>query len=301
MAAPAIQAEGLTKSYGRARGVVDLTFEVERGEVFGYLGPNGAGKTTTLRLLIDLIRPTAGRAVVLGLDARRESVEVRRHVGYVPGELALYPRLTGRQHLSFFASLRVGVDPRHVDELVERLDLDLDRPVADLSKGNRQKVGLVQALMHRPELLVLDEPTSGLDPLVQQEFYRLVRERTSAGGTVLLSSHVLSEVEHVADRVAIIREGRLVVVEDVAGLKTRAVRRVVVHFAAPVAAAPFASLAGVRSVEADGNALRFEVEGSLDTLVKAIAAHEVLDVVSHEPDLEEIFLSYYREGERGAA
>ena len=238
---------------------------------------------------------------MLGLDARRESVEVRRHVGYVPGELALYPRLTGREHLSFFAGLRGGVDPSHVDELVERLDLDLDRPVADLSKGNRQKVGLVQALMHRPELLVLDEPTSGLDPLVQQEFYRLVRERTSAGGTVLLSSHVLSEVEHVADRVAIIREGRLVVVEDVAGLKARAVRRVVVHFAAPVAAAPFASLAGVRSVEADGNALRFEVEGSLDTLVKAIAAHEVLDVVSHEPDLEEIFLSYYREGERGAA
>jgi ABC-2 type transport system ATP-binding protein len=296
MAAPAIQAEGLTKSYGSSRGVVDLTFEVERGEVFGYLGPNGAGKTTTIRLLLDLIRPTRGRAVVLGLDARRESVEVRRHVGYVPGELALYPRLTGREHLSFYAGLRGGVDPRGVNDLVERLDLDLDRPVADLSKGNRQKVALVQALMHRPELLVLDEPTSGIDPLVQQEFYRLVRERTAAGGTVLLSSHVLSEVEHVADRVAIVREGRLVVVEDVAGLKARAVRRLVVHFAAP-----FASLSGVRSVEADATALRFEVEGSLDTLVKAIAAHEVVDIVSHEPDLEEIFLSYYREGERGAA
>jgi ABC-2 type transport system ATP-binding protein len=301
MAAPAIQAEGLTKSYGSSRGVVDLTFEVERGEVFGYLGPNGAGKTTTIRLLLDLIRPTRGRAVVLGLDARRESVEVRRHVGYVPGELALYPRLTGREHLSFYAGLRGGVDPRGVNDLVERLDLDLDRPVADLSKGNRQKVALVQALMHRPELLVLDEPTSGIDPLVQQEFYRLVRERTAAGGTVLLSSHVLSEVEHVADRVAIVREGRLVVVEDVAGLKARAVRRLVVHFAAPVAAEPFASLSGVRSVEADATALRFEVEGSLDTLVKAIAAHEVVDIVSHEPDLEEIFLSYYREGERGAA
>jgi ABC-2 type transport system ATP-binding protein len=301
MAAPAIQAEGLTKSYGSSRGVVDLTFEVERGEVFGYLGPNGAGKTTTIRLLLDLIRPTRGRAVVLGLDARRESVEVRRHVGYVPGELALYPRLTGREHLSFYAGLRGGVDPRGVNDLVERLDLDLDRPVADLSKGNRQKVALVQALMHRPELLVLDEPTSGIDPLVQQEFYRLVRERTAAGGTVLLSSHVLSEVEHVADRVAIVREGRLVVVEDVAGLKARAVRRLVVHFAAPVAAEPFASLPGVRSVEADGTGLRFEVEGSLDTLVKAIAAHEVVDIVSHEPDLEEIFLSYYREGERGAA
>jgi ABC-2 type transport system ATP-binding protein len=203
--------------------------------------------------------------------------------------------------LSFYASLRGGVDPRAVNDLIERLDLDLDRPVADLSKGNRQKVALVQALMHRPELLVLDEPTSGIDPLVQQEFYRLVRERTAAGGTVLLSSHVLSEVEHVADRVAIVREGRLVVVEDVAGLKARAVRRLVVHFAAPVAAEPFASLSGVRSVEADATALRFEVEGSLDTLVKAIAAHEVVDIVSHEPDLEEIFLSYYREGERGAA
>ncbi|HEY7562937.1 MAG TPA: ABC transporter ATP-binding protein [Gaiellaceae bacterium] len=301
MAAPAIQAEGLTKSYGSSRGVVDLAFEVERGEVFGYLGPNGAGKTTTIRLLLDLIRPTRGRASVLGLDARRDSVEVRRHVGYVPGELALYPRLTGREHLSFYASLRGGVDPRAVDDLVERLDLDLDRPVADLSKGNRQKIALAQALMHRPELLVLDEPTSGLDPLVQQEFYRLVRERTAAGGTVLLSSHVLSEVEHVADRVAIVREGRLVVVEDVAGLKARAVRRLVVHFAAPVAAEPLASLPGVRSVEADGTGLRFEVEGSLDTLVKAIAAHEVVDIVSHEPDLEEIFLSYYREGERGAA
>jgi ABC-2 type transport system ATP-binding protein len=232
----AIRTEGLTKDYGRTRGIAELDLAVRPGQVFGFLGPNGAGKTTTIRLLVDLIRPTSGRAEVLGMDTRTHSVEIRRRVGYLSGELALYENLTGRELLDYIANLRGLGDRRLAGELCQRLDLDPAHHVHDLSRGNKQKLGLVLALMHRPELLILDEPTSGLDPLVQQEFHRIVRQATSEGRTVFLSSHVLSEVERMADQVGIIRDGRLVDLLQVNDLKTHALRRFELDFARPVPA-----------------------------------------------------------------
>jgi ABC-2 type transport system ATP-binding protein len=289
-----VQAERLTKSYGSARGVVELDFEVVAGEVFGYLGPNGAGKTTTIRLLLDLLRPTSGTVRVLGLDPRRQGVDVRRRIGYLPGDLRLYERLTGREQVTYLASLRHLSGLGEAEALSRRLDLDLDRPIRALSRGNKQKVGLVQALMHRPELLVLDEPTSGLDPLVQQVFYELVREATTAGSAVLLSSHVLSEVQHVADRVAVIREGRLVLVDSVESLRERAQGRMEVTFAEPPPADAFAGLPGVRELGRHGHVVLFALDGPADPLVKALSRFEVTALDSHEADLEDVFLALYR-------
>jgi ABC-2 type transport system ATP-binding protein len=291
--ADVILAEHLTKSYGKQRGVIDLSFAVKPGEVFGYLGPNGAGKTTTIRTALDFIRPTSGRVAVFGLDSQRDSVEIHRRIGYLPGELALYERLTGAEFLQHFAALRRGVEPAYVHELAERFDADLSARIRSLSHGNKQKVALVQAFMHRPELLVLDEPTTGLDPIVQQEFHRLVEEVRTEGRTVFLSSHVMPEVEHLCDRVAIIREGRLVAVEDVGDMKAKAVRTLDIHFAKPVAADAFAGLPGVREVAAQGDVLHLTVAGPLDAIVKAAAGYEVVDLESHEPSLEDIFLAFY--------
>jgi ABC-2 type transport system ATP-binding protein len=269
--------------------------------VFGYLGPNGAGKSTTIRLLLDLVRPSAGSASLLGLDARRQGVAARRRVGYLPGDLRLPDRLTGQEQLDSLARLRGGgVDPAVRAALCERLEVQLDRPIRQLSKGNRQKLGLVQALMHRPELVVLDEPTGGLDPLVQREVRALMREVAAEGGTVFLSSHSLDEVQHVADRVGVIRDGRLVDVDAVDRLRERALRRVTIRFPAPVDPAPFAALDGVRVVAADGAALRLSAsEAAMDGLVKAAARHRVVDLVSEPADLEEIFLELYREPDGG--
>jgi ABC-2 type transport system ATP-binding protein len=292
----AIVLDRLTNSYGRERGVVDLSFTVAEGEVFGYLGPNGAGKTTTIRTLLDLIRPTSGSVRALGLDAQREGVELRRRLGYLPGELSLYGKLTARELLSYLARIRGHVDAEHVRSLAHRFELPLDRPIRDLSRGNKQKVGLVQAFAHRPELLVLDEPTAGLDPLMQQTFNELLRETAADGRTVFLSSHVLSEVQHVAHRVGIIRDGRLVAIEDVAALHGRAVRHLVVRFAATPPAGAFADVPGVRESSRDGTELRLVAEGALDPVVKALARYEVVDLVSHEPDLEDVFLAYYGRG-----
>jgi ABC-2 type transport system ATP-binding protein len=293
---PAIRTERLAKVYaGGVQALRGLDLEVRAGEVFGFLGPNGAGKTTTIRILLGLLAPTGGAASVLGLDVRRESVGIRRRVGYLPGDLSLYPRLTARETAAYLGNLRGGVSPRAVGALAERLGLELDRPVRDLSHGNRQKVGLLLAFVHDPELLVLDEPTQGLDPLLQQEFYALVREAAAAGRTVFLSSHVLSEVDHVADRVGILRAGRLVAVGSLDELKERATRRLEVELAAPADPAPFRALPHVRSAEADGPRLRLVVEGSVDAVVKALAQHEVLSLASPEPELEEIFLHLYRE------
>jgi ABC-2 type transport system ATP-binding protein len=290
---PAIELRNVTKLYGRQRGVENLSLDVERGECFGYLGPNGAGKSTTIRLLLDLIRPTRGAAIVLGMDSRRDAVDVHRRVGYLPGELALYEHLTAGQLLHYLGNLRGGVDAAYRDELVSRFQLELDRPIRSLSRGNKQKVGVVQAFAHRPELLVLDEPTSGLDPLVQQVFHALVRETVADGRTVFLSSHVLSEVQHVADRVGIIREGRLVAVEEVAALHGRAIRELEVRFRDEVPRAALAAVSGVRDVEVEGPVARLLVEGSPDALLKELARHHVIDLLSHEPDLEAVFLSYY--------
>lgn len=295
-----IRAYSLTKFYGRHRGIENIDLEVRRGEVFGYLGPNGAGKTTTIRLLLDFIRPTRGSLSILGMDSRRDSVGVRRRTGYLAGELSMYGNLTGDELLRYVASLRKSVDRDHVAQLAKRLDCDLTRQIKTLSHGNKQKVGLIQAFMHRPELIVLDEPTAGLDPLVQQEFYRLIAEAKAEGRTVFLSSHILPEVERVCDRVGIIREGKLVAVETVEALKSRAVRRLDIHFARAVPEESFSAIPGVRDVVVRDSVLTCTVIGSLDALVKAAARFEVVNIVSHEPSLEEVFLTYYGESGKNA-
>jgi ABC-2 type transport system ATP-binding protein len=292
--APVVSAEHLSKDYGRDRGVVDLGFEVQAGEVFGYLGPNGAGKTTTIRLMLDLIRPSAGRVRLFGLDARRDGPAARAKVGYLPGDLRLYERLTPREHLRYFASLRGMDDLGDGERLADRLDLELDRPIKALSKGNRQKVGLVQALMHRPALAVFDEPTSGLDPLVQQVVYELVKETTTDGRTVFVSSHVLSEVQHIADRVALIRDGRLELVDTVETLRQTALTRLEVTFGEAPPSGTFDSVAGVREVGRNGRVVHLTLEGSADPLVKALARYDVHALDSHEADLEDVFLELYR-------
>ena len=295
--APAVSVRGLTKSYGRVRGVVDLTFSVERGEVFGYLGPNGAGKTTTIRTLLDFIRPTDGRASILGLDSRRDVIEIHGHVGYLPGEFGLYEHLTAREQLTYLGSLRGGVDEGSIGELAERFDLDLDVHIASLSHGNKQKVGLIQAFVHHPDVLILDEPTQGLDPLMQQAFYRLLDEARERGATVFLSSHVMPEVEHVCDRVGIIRDGRLVAVEDIDDLKGKALKMVEVRLATPAPSGTFDRVPGVREAVAFGDRVRVTMAGPIDPLVKALARHEVLDLESRESSLEEIFLTFYGSAE----
>jgi ABC-2 type transport system ATP-binding protein len=293
--APAIETSGLSKTYPNGvRALVDLDLRVERGEIFGYLGPNGAGKSTTIRLLLDLIRPTAGGAAILGAGV--QEVEARRRVGYLPGDLRLNDRLTGRVQLDSLARLRGGVDALLRDSLVERFGCVLDRPIRELSKGNRQKLGIVQAFMHRPEVLILDEPTGGLDPINQGEFRQLIRETATEGRTVFLSSHSLDEVQHTADRVGVIRSGRLVDVDSVESLRERSPRHVTIRFAEPVDPAAFASLPDVQVVDTGDHVVRLAApEPAMDGIVKAAARHHVVDFVSEPADLEEIFLALYRE------
>ena len=293
MDGPAINASGLTKSYGRHRGIVDLDLAVQPGEVFGYLGPNGAGKTTTIRLLLDYIRPTRGTVSVLGLPSHERSREIRRRVGYLPGELRLYSSLSGSELVSYFACLRGGVGQARVEELARRLDCDLSREIRTLSSGNRQKLGLIQAFMNDPELLILDEPTNGLDPLVQQTFYDLVREVRAAGRTVFLSSHVLPEVERVCDRVGILREGRLVAVERITDLRTRAIRKLEIEFGAAIDPNAFAEVTGIRDATVEDDTLRCTIVGSMDPVLKAANRYEIRALSSVEPSLEEVFLAYY--------
>jgi ABC-2 type transport system ATP-binding protein len=294
-----IVTKGLTKHYGDVRALVDLDLSIEPGEVFGFLGPNGSGKTTTIRTMLDLIRPTAGSAQIMGMDSHEHAVEIRRRIGYVPGDLSLYGTLTGKELLTYFANLRGGVDWSLVDQLAERLDAALDKKIGDLSSGNRQKVGLLQAFMNQPKVLILDEPSTGLDPLVQQEFQAMLREAAAAGSTVFLSSHTLSEVERVASRVAIIRSGELVVVETMQSLKQKAIRRVTMHFDQPVAATAFNGIDGLKDVAIDGLQATASVEGSMTELLKAATALQVVSLSSSEADLEEIFLTYYRGPENG--
>src|SRR5436309_11123343 len=272
-----IRVDKLTKSYGGKRGVVDVSFEVGDGEVFGFLGPNGAGKTTTIRILMALLRADSGAAMVGGLDVWERSVDVKKLVGYVPGEPSLDGNLTGGQILEYFGNLRGGVDQKYLNQLVERLDLDTGRKFRQYSTGNKRKVVLIQAFMHKPRVLILDEPTSGLDPLNQQEFDGMVREARDEGRTVFLSSHVLSEVEKTCTRVGIIREGRLVKIGDVAELKDIKRYEISIVFAGPVAADAFARLDGVASVETlnNGLGLRLHMQGSADAVIKAAAQYPV--------------------------
>src|SRR5687767_2135238 len=288
-----IQIEQLSKRYGAHRGITEVDLEVRAGEVFGFLGPNGAGKTTTIRILLDLIRPTGGRALVFGVESTADPVAIHRRVGYLPGEFGLYDKLTGAETIEYFANLRGGVDSGYVRGLVERLDLDPSRRYREYSKGNKQKVGLVVALQHRPELLILDEPTSGLDPLVQQTFNELLFEAKREGRSVFLSSHIISEVERTCERVAIIREGRIVRVDTVEGVRALAAHEVELRFAAPVPAAAFEAIEGVVNVVEEGRTLRMLVTGPIAPVVRLAGRHDLVDFVSREPSLEEVFLSEY--------
>ena len=290
-----IQIERLTKTYGAHRGITELDLDVAEGEIFGFLGPNGAGKTTTMRVLLDLIRPTRGRAMVFGIETTTDPVAIHKRVGYLPGEFDLYDRLTGAQTITYFGNLRGGVDRAYVDSLVQRLDLDPSRKFKEYSKGNKQKVGLVVALQHRPDLLILDEPTVGLDPLVQQTFFELVREARADGRTIFLSSHIIDEVDRTCDRVAIIREGRLVQVDRIEAIRRLAFHHVELSFGTPVPPALFSELPGVRDVELDGNTIRMRVIGPIGAVIAAAAPHGLVDVVSREPNLEDVFLAQYGE------
>jgi ABC-2 type transport system ATP-binding protein len=298
----AIETHKLTKWYGHhSRGILDVDLVVEAGQIFGFLGPNGAGKSTTIRLLFDLIRPTSGTAQVLGLDVHKDRLAIDRRVSYVPGELSLYSELTGQQLLTYLGNLQGSVDTAYRDKLIERLELDPYKRIKSLSRGNKQKVGLVAAFMIRPELLILDEPTAGLDPFIQLEFEHLCEEARTEGRTVFISSHQLPEVEHLCDRVGIIREGRLLAVESIAALKERALRRLEIDFGGPVAVEAFANLPGVRDLTVTDSVLRCTVMGSLDALVKVAARFEVRNLRSIETSLEEIFLAYYGAGDGPSA
>src|SRR3989440_4309810 len=295
-----IEVEGLTKSYGSKRGITNVSFQVEEGEVFGFLGPNGAGKTTTIRLLMALLRADAGIARIAGLDCWQQSVDITRLSGYLPGEPSLDPNLTGGQLLESFGHRRGGVDQAYLKQLIKRLDLDSSRKFRHYSTGNKRKVVLIQAFMHRPRVLILDEPTSGLDPLNQQGFDGMVKEAREEGHTVFLSSHVLSEVEKTCTRVGIIREGHLVRIGDVAELKDIKRYESTISFAHPIPVDAFTKLDGVTDVETlrDGSAVRLAMQGAADAVIKAAAQYPVVSLTSYEPSLEDVFLRYYeRDGE----
>ena len=292
-----IATTGLTKRYGGARGIHDVDLSVNEGEIFGFLGPNGAGKTTTIRLLLGLLRPTAGRATIAGHDCWTDSTAVKRLVGYLPGEFACDPALTGAQLLTYLGNLRGDVDSDHRDRLIARLELDPTRRFRDYSRGNKQKVGLIQAFMARPRLLILDEPTGGLDPLNQQVFNEIVTEAHREGATVFLSSHILPEVEHLCERVAIIRDGHLIAVERVATLKARRQQALTIAFPAPVATDLFTALPGVTATAtADGRTLQVTVADDLGPVLRLAAEHHAVALTSHEPNLEEVFLRLYEGG-----
>ena len=297
----AVETFGLTKKYGAVTAVDNLNLRVERGQVFGFLGPNGAGKSTTIRMLLALQRPTRGRATLLGLDAAG-SVQVRRRVGYLPGDLELFPRLTGRQHIAWFLRARGVTDGSYAARLADRFQVVADRPVRELSKGNRQKIGLVLAFMHRPELLVLDEPTSGLDPLMQHEFETLLRETAEEGRTVFLSSHELDEVQRVTDRIAIIKDGSLVAEDTVDRLRRAAPRKMDVRFRRLVDPADLRALTGVTVTACDGPRLALDVTGEIGPVLSAIAGHDPVDLICRPAGLDELFLSFYRQtAEKGVS
>jgi ABC-2 type transport system ATP-binding protein len=298
--ADAIEFESVSRSYGNVVALEGISFSVPEGQICGFLGPNGAGKTTAIRILLDLIRPTSGSARVAGIDCQRNGVRARAEMGYLPGDLRLYEGLSGEHLLALFAGLRGQREiPRFGRELSERLAVDLNQRIGNLSKGNKQKLGLVLALMHRPRVLILDEPTSGLDPLVQDEIERILRELASGGRTVFFSSHVLSEVERLCDRVVIIRRGRVVAAEDVMSIRGRTLHILEVTFASSVPERAL-QLPGVEEIRRDGSTVHLRVTSNLDSAIKAIAAHPVVDLRTEQPSLEDVFLAYYRDSESAA-
>lgn len=298
----AIYTKDLQKSYGRVKALLGVDLDVHCGEIFGFLGPNGAGKTTTIRCLLDLIRPDEGEVRVLGIDPQADPVAVRNRVGYLPGELSLESNLTVEGQLRYLNRLRGRtVDWSYAREIAERIELDLKMPIKNLSKGNKQKVGVVQALMHKPDLLMLDEPTFGLDPLMQQQVLRLVAQAKERGATVFFSSHILSEVQEIADRVGIIRKGVVVEVAETETLIDRSMRRAKIRFREPVDPGQLIELPGVSIISRDdGMGVLLQVEGEMNGLIKALASYPVSDFETERPSLEEIFLAYYeRESEEG--
>ncbi len=292
----AIQIHGLTKAYGKVRALRGIDLQVQRGEIFGFLGPNGAGKTTTIRCLLDMIRPDGGKALLLGLNPQAEPVAVQARTGYLPGEMQYYDNFTVERQLRFFSDMRNGrVEWRYVGELAERLSLDMKLQIKNLSKGNKQKIGVVQALMHRPELLLLDEPTSGLDPLMQQEVMNLLRQANTDGTTIFFSSHIMSEVESVAARVAIIRAGEIVEVAETSSLTRRTLNRLTVRFKRPVEIGELSSQPGVQILSQDGgNLITLQVAGDMEPIVRALGSLPVLDLETERPSLEEVFMTYYQ-------
>lgn len=288
-----IEAEKLSKVYRGGRGIHEVDLMVEPGEIFGFLGPNGAGKTTTIRTLMDFMRPTGGRARIFGLDSHRDSVAIRRRLGNLPDEPALDDRLTGEQLLRLMSAIRGIEDLSLARNLQERLDADMTTRIRHLSRGNKQKIGLIQAMFHDPELVIFDEPTAGLDPIMQEVFLDLMKEHRLAGKTAFISSHVLSEVEQVCDRVGIVRDGRLVAIESVEALLHRSIRRVTLTLEGPAAAAPFEAIKGVERVAVEGKTITFTVRENLDAVVKAASRFSIVDLEVEHPTLEEVFLRFY--------
>ena len=293
MTADAIAAEGLTKRYGRSRGIEDVSFGVRAGEVLGFLGPNGAGKTTTIRTLLGLLRPSGGTARILGFDVWREGVAARARTGFLPGEFSFDAQVTGAELLDLFADLRGVGDRAYARALAQRFEADLTRPFGELSRGNRQKLGLIQALVHRPAVVVMDEPTAGLDPLMQEEFMRLVGELRGDGTTVFLSSHNLAEVERMCDRVGVLREGRLAAVETVEAITGRALRHVTLRFAGDAPVQDFSRLPSVSDLRADGPRLTFLLAGEPNEVIRTAARHRLLDAEIARPSLEDAFAAFY--------
>ena len=295
-----IETKKLTKYYGKQVGVIDLDLAVNRGEVFGYLGPNGAGKSTTIKLLLNFINPTGGSMTVFGNDPQKQSTSILSDVGYIPGEIHMYDTLSGRDHLKFQASLQGGVDWKYVKKLASRLQVNLAKPIKSLSHGNKQKIAIIAAFMHQPKLLILDEPTTGLDPLIQREFYDLVSEVNQAGSTFFISSHVLPEVERMCHRVGILKEGNLIVTEEIETLKKRAVRSLEIQFAKEIKPQDLKGIGGIRDLQIKENIARCRVEGSLDQFIKQISKYEVINLITQEADLEQVFLNYYKKDKNAA-
>ena len=296
MSDPVIVTKNLSKHYGKDRGIDNINLEIYAGETFGFLGPNGAGKTTTIRSILDFIRPSSGSIEILGLDSVKDSTKIHEKIGYLPGELELFSQMNGRDFLKYMANLRGNVDWNYVEELIHKLNAQSEKRIGDLSHGNKQKFGLIQAFMHNPDILILDEPTNGLDPLVQEEFHKILKELKNSGKTVFISSHVMSEVEELCDRVGIIREGELIAVETVEGLKAKRMQSIEVHFKEKVPENILKDISDVEDVEIQENVLKAKVPGNsnLDSFIKTIAHYEVTKIIAPEPNLEEIFLSYFK-------
>jgi ABC-2 type transport system ATP-binding protein len=289
-----IKTENLTKYYGKNRGIENLNLEILDNEVFGYLGPNGAGKTTTIRLFLDLIKPTRGKVEIFGKKVDKNFWNIKSRIGYLPGELHLYENLTGKEFLEFITCLRRNVNKKKMKDLIDRFNVDIFKPIRDLSQGNKQKIGLIQAFIHDPDLIILDEPTLGLDPFMQEEFYKLITEEKKNGKTFFISSHILHEVEKICDRVGIIKDGKLIALEAVKDLREKTVREIDIYFTEPVSLELFSNIQQIKDLKLQGNIVKIYFTGRIDPIIKRISNFEVENIVTHEPTLEEIFFKLYK-------